>query len=80
MGLLKAPVVEISEDDAKAVGVASGDRVKVKGRLFEAFLTVKVVAGTTRGAAFIPENFEDAPVNRFFESGKRVTGVDITKV
>ncbi len=79
LGLLKGSQIEIGEEDAISLNVGSGEKVKVRGADFEAVFSVKVVRGTRRGVAFIGENFEDAPVNRFFKRGDRLPAISITK-
>jgi NADH-quinone oxidoreductase subunit G len=79
-GLSKEATVEISTDDAESLGLSDGDRVKVKGRHYEAELSLKTKKGTKRGVAFIPENFEEVPVNRFFSRGEVIQSVSITPV
>jgi predicted molibdopterin-dependent oxidoreductase YjgC len=77
-GLLKDATVEISTEDANSLGLSDGDKVKVKGRHYEAELSVKTKKGTRRGVAFIAENFEQVPVNRFFRRGEVIQRVNIT--
>jgi hypothetical protein len=50
----------------------------VEGRHYEAELSVKTKKGTRRGVAFIAENFEQVPVNRFFRRGEILQRVNIT--
>ena len=71
--------VEISEEDASSLGLAVGEEVKVKGRLYEALVTLVTRKGSRRGVAFIAENYEDLPVNRFFERGEGIPRVKITR-
>jgi len=78
-GLLKSAVVELSADDASSLGLKSGDRVTVKGARHEAVVTLKTNKGSMKGVAFIAENFEDAPVNKFFAKGSFSAGVSIAK-
>ncbi len=79
-GLLNAAMIEISEEDADSLGLKNGDRVSVRGAACEARMTVRTRRGTRRGVAFVAENFEDAPVNRFFRRGKGAPRVGITKI
>lgn len=67
--LLQEPVVEISQEDAAALGLADGEKVRVKGKRHEAALKLKTKRGSKTGVAFIDENFETVAVNRFFKSG-----------
>ncbi|TAN64485.1 hypothetical protein EPN18_00040, partial [bacterium] len=77
--LLKAAVVEISTEDATALGLKNGDKVRVKGNDYEAVLTLRANAGTRRGVAFIAENFEDVPVKRFLKTRGAVARVIVSK-
>jgi NADH-quinone oxidoreductase subunit G len=78
-GLLKEPVVEISEDDAVKLGLSGGEKVSVKGDHHETVLRLKTKRGSKNGVAFIAENWEDVAVNRFFEKGHFKAKVRITK-
>jgi anaerobic selenocysteine-containing dehydrogenase len=77
--LLKEPQVEISEEDAAALGLSNGAKVKVEGKRQTAVLALKTRRGSKTGVAFIAENFEDVAVNRFFERGRFKAKVSITK-
>jgi len=79
LGLLKGAVVEISDTDASELGLKNGDKVRVKGTNFEAQMTLITKKGTMRGVAFLAENFDEAPVNRYFRRGKGIPRVDIIK-
>jgi len=79
IGLLKNAIVEISAEDASALGLTSGDKVRIKGRNYEAHATLHTRSGSKRGVAFIAENYDDVPVNRFFKRGEGVPRVSITK-
>ncbi|GMR04553.1 MAG: NADH-quinone oxidoreductase subunit NuoG [Thermodesulfobacteriota bacterium] len=77
--LLKGPIVEISEADAAELGLNAGEKVRVKGERFEAVLPLMTNKGTKKGVAFIPENFCEAPVARFFTPGGGVPRVSISR-
>ena len=77
--LLKGPFVEISEEDASVLGLSSGEMVRVRGRHFEAVLSLKTLKGSKQGVAFIPENFPDVPAARFFRPAESVPCVSITR-
>ena len=79
LGLLKGAVVEISEEDARSLGLNNGDKVRVKGANFEAQMILVAKKGTKSGVAFIAENFIDAPVYRYFRRGGGIPRVDIIK-
>ena len=42
-------------------------------------MTLLTKKGTKSGVAFIAENFDDAPVNRYFRRGGGIPRVDIIK-
>jgi NADH-quinone oxidoreductase subunit G len=77
-GLLKEPVVEISEEDAAKLGLSGGEKVSVKGDRHETVLRLKTKRGSKNGVAFIAENSADVAVNRFFEKGQFKAKVRIT--
>jgi NADH-quinone oxidoreductase subunit G len=59
-GLLKEPVVEISEGDVAKLGLSGGEKVSVKGDRHETVLRLKTRRGSKNGVAFIAENsFQD---------------------
>ncbi|MBI5971195.1 MAG: molybdopterin-dependent oxidoreductase [Deltaproteobacteria bacterium] len=68
-GLLNSAVVEICPEDAVFYGLKPGAKVIVKGAHYEAVMTLTVRPGSKRGVAFIAENYQDCPVNRFFKKG-----------
>ena len=75
--LIEGAVVEISEEDAKGLGLSDGDKVKVKGAHYEAVLTLKTARSTKRGVAFIAENYEEVPVTMFFRRGEALQRISI---
>ena len=78
-GLSKGAEVEISEDDAAALGLKAGDKVRVKGARYEAVVSLKTKKGSRPGVDFIAENYDEAPVNRFFKKGEGLPRVSITR-
>ena len=76
-GLLKEPVVEISKLRADEAGLSDGDKVIVSGNGFSAKFALRVKANSMKDVCFIPENFNDAPVNRFFRKGEPIPVVNI---
>ena len=77
--LLVDPVVEISDVDAAALGLKSGEKVVVKGDHASFLFILRTRKGTRSGVAFIAENYADAPVNRFFRRGEGPPLVRIRK-
>ncbi len=55
--------VELSVDDANAMGVVDGEKVKVKSRRGEIMIKAKVTHRVKKGLIFIPFHFEEAPAN-----------------
>ncbi|HBR16209.1 MAG: NADH dehydrogenase (quinone) subunit G [Deltaproteobacteria bacterium RIFCSPLOWO2_12_FULL_43_16] len=78
--LLPESFVEISDKDAAALDINEGERVVVNGKHHEAVLRVRVKQGSLKGIAFIPENFEEVSVNRFFKKGEGIPRVNISKL
>jgi len=81
--------IEISREDAKALGVASGDKVAVSSRRGAITLTAEVSTRPGRGVVFIPFHYAEAAANEL-TSGKgldpvckipslKVTAVKIAK-
>jgi formylmethanofuran dehydrogenase subunit D len=60
--------------------VGKGDKVTVKGKQYEAALTVHVNKRSAKGVVFIPENFTDVRVNMFFTRGEGLPRVKVTPV
>ncbi|HHL40403.1 MAG TPA: NADH dehydrogenase (quinone) subunit G [Deltaproteobacteria bacterium] len=79
-GLLGEPYVEINEEDAESHGLKAGDFVKVHGKYHEVKLKVRTTRGFAPSVAYIPENFEELEINRFFRKGHMVPRVNITRV
>src|SRR3990170_4143797 len=78
--ILSEAIVEISEEDAREMKVGKGDKVTVKGKQYEAALTVHVNKRSAKGVVFIPENFTDVRVNMFFTKGEGFPRVKVTPV
>jgi anaerobic selenocysteine-containing dehydrogenase len=56
--------VEINPEDAKALGVKDGDKVKVKSRRGEIEIGAKVTKNIMKGVIFIPFHFAECAANR----------------
>ena len=54
--------------------------MRVKGKHYEATLTLRTKAGSRRGVVFIGENYDEVPVYRFFARGEAVPCVSVTGV
>lgn len=79
MQLLGEPFVEIGEEDAEALGLVDKDKVVVESKGSSAQLSLRVVKGSQRGIAFIPENFDSVSVNQFYKRGEGIPRVRISK-
>ena len=79
VSLLGVGYAEICAEDAETVGVKDGDQVAVEGLHHKMTVKVKVVRGSRRGVIFIPENFDNLPVNRFFKVGEGIPRVKVGK-
>ncbi len=77
--LLTDSVVELSDVDAKELGLKPGDRVVVKGEHNSFLFILRTRKGTRSGVAFIAENYADTPVNRYFRRSDRLPLVSIKK-
>ncbi|MBI5049049.1 MAG: NADH-quinone oxidoreductase subunit NuoG [Deltaproteobacteria bacterium] len=77
--LLAEPFVEISDEDAKELGLSDKEVVIVKSKEYEAALKLRMVKGSQKGVAFIPENFDSVSVNLFYKKGKGIPKVKIIK-
>ena len=58
--------VEVSQDDAKTLGLLEGDRVKVISAAGEVTTTIKIGNALSSGMVFMPISFPDTPVNSLF--------------
>ncbi len=59
--------VEVSQDDAKHLGLGDGDPVKVVSPVGESTTTVRVTGSLPSGLLFMPISFPDSPVNELFD-------------
>ncbi len=77
--LLNEGYVEISGEDAEALGVVGGDKVIVQRGDVGIRVKVRVVNGSLKGVAFIPENFTALKVNSLLSKEYGIPGIKITK-
>jgi predicted molibdopterin-dependent oxidoreductase YjgC len=59
--------VEISEPDAKRLGISHGDDVKVVSPLSEVSAKARIVDTVAEGMLFMPVSFSESPVNALFD-------------
>ena len=62
------PYIEISREDAKALGIAAGDRVAVRSRRGAITLTAQPSTRPGRGVVFIPLHYAEAAANELTSS------------
>lgn len=75
--LKSQPTVELSQADAKKLGVDRGSKVKVKGNGATFSAKVAISKGASKeGVVFIAENYTDLPTNKL---GGGVSKVEVTK-
>lgn len=61
---VKTGFVEINTEDAKALGIKNGDKVKVKSRRGEIEIVAKVTPDIMKGIIFIPFHFAECSANK----------------
>jgi predicted molibdopterin-dependent oxidoreductase YjgC len=57
------PYVEINTEDARALGISEGDRVRVTTRRGSIALTARVTGRISKGVLFIPFHYAEAAAN-----------------
>jgi formate dehydrogenase major subunit len=60
---VKTGFVEINPEDAKALGVKDGEKVKVKSRRGEIEIGAKVTKNIMKGVIFVPFHFAECAAN-----------------
>jgi predicted molibdopterin-dependent oxidoreductase YjgC len=70
--------VELCREDAKALGVADDDLLKVSGNGVELKLKVKVDNRLPKGVLFAPYHFAEAGINRLYK-GEAAIAVSVSK-
>lgn len=61
-------LVEMGEPDARAVGLESGDRVRIVSPAGELTTTLEINRGLPPGMLFIPDSFPQTPVTGLFDT------------
>jgi predicted molibdopterin-dependent oxidoreductase YjgC len=59
--------VEIGESDAKRIGIAEGEQVRVKSPVGEVAAAARFTGRLPEGTVFMPLSFPSAPVNQLFD-------------
>lgn len=72
------PYLEFGREDAKALALKDGDRVKVKGNGVELILKAKVDRRLPKGVVFAPYHFAEAGLNKLYR-GEAAIAVEIVK-
>ncbi len=78
-GLQKGAALELSEADASALGLSSGEEARVQGNDYEVTLPVRLRKGMRDGVVYIPEFFPGVSVERFFTTGVSLPVVKVKK-
>ncbi len=72
--------LEVNSEDAAALGIKEGKRVKVSSRISSFEALVKLSDKVDRGMVFVPTNFPGQSVYRLFEENTTVCRVKLTSV
>jgi NADH-quinone oxidoreductase chain G len=78
MAVLPEAYLELSREDAKALGVGDGDQVKVSGNGADIVLKAKVGNRLPKGVVFAPYHFAEAQLNRLYK-GEAAVSVKVSK-
>jgi len=62
-GEVKTGFVEVNPEDAKALGIKDGEKVKVRSRRGEIEIAAKVTKNIMKGVVFIPFHFAECAAN-----------------
>jgi len=73
-------LAEIHSQDAQAMGVQTGDRIRVESETHSVELAVVVNNRSTQGLVYIPKNWGDIPINLMRNGEKGLVSVKISKV
>ena len=73
-------IAEIHSQDAQAMGVQTGDRIRVESETSSVELAVEVNNRSAQGTVYIPKNWEDIPINMMRNGEKGLISVKISKV
>ena len=75
-----ACIAEINLQDARELGLKSGDRIVVESKAHKVELPVEVNNVTAKGQVYIPKNWPEIAVNLLRNGGKDPVSVKMTKV
>ena len=73
-------IAEINSQDAREIGIKSGDRVVVESSAHKVELPVEVNNITAKGQVYIPKNWTGVAVNLMRNGGKGPVSVKVAKV
>ena len=73
-------LAEIHSQDAQAMGVQTGDRIRVESETHSVELAVAVNNRSPQGMVYIPKNWGDIPINMMRNGEKGLVSVKISKV
>lgn len=72
-------IAEIHPDDAKGLGISSGDRILVESPNSKVQVKVKTSRVTSPGMVYIPKNWTEVPVNDLRNGEKGLISVKVSK-
>ena len=75
-----ACIAEINKQDARELGLKSGDRIVVESKTHKVELPVEVNNVTAKGQVYIPKNWTEVAVNLLRNGGKGPVSVKVAKV
>ncbi len=78
LAVIPEPYLELGREDAKAMGIAEGDAVKLKAKGVEISLKAKVDRRLPKGVVFVPYHFASAGLNRIYQ-GEAALAVEVSK-
>ncbi|MGV7220236.1 MAG: molybdopterin-dependent oxidoreductase [Nitrospinales bacterium] len=73
-------IAEINSQDARELGIKSGDRIEVQSKSHKVEVPVEVNNVTSKGQVYIPKNWPAIPINLMRNGGQEPVSVKITKV
>ena len=72
-------IAEINPDDAKGLGLNSGDQVVIESSSSKVQVKIKTTKVTSPGMVYIPKNWTDVPVNDLRNGEKGLINVKVSK-
>ena len=72
-------IAEINPDDAKELGINSGDQVVIESLSRKVQVKIKTTKITTPGMVYIPKNWTEVPVNDLRNGEEGLINVKVSK-